>query len=237
MGAGNHHVARPHVPELEHVTDDFGLLVVESARHFAFGDDELDFGAGHGGRRLGAAALERLRDEGAQPERRGRKRRGEHLPGPEQPQKPRRPAFGSLRRGRLQHLGGECVDDHGSERRGERTPEPEPARKLVRDEHRRQGDADGPNDEPARFDDLALLDIPVERGPRRPLERVTKGSPPRSGQLGERPVGGSVERSDGSGNDREAEGDDLGDGARCWVGIQWGLGCADLSVPPPRPEA
>jgi hypothetical protein len=109
--AGNHHVARGHVAELEHIADDFRLFVIERAGHFALVDDELDFVAGDGGRRFGAIALEPAGDDSAQPERRHRERRHDDLERSQESQEPRGPELRGLGRCGLEHLGRDRVAD------------------------------------------------------------------------------------------------------------------------------
>ena len=127
LRARDHHVSRRDVPEFEHIADDLGLLVIERARHLALVDDELHLGSRDRGRRLGAAPLEALRDERAQPKRRRREGSDQDFDRPEQAKEPRRPAFWCLGGGGLQHLGGDRVDDDGSERSDGWHPAVEPA--------------------------------------------------------------------------------------------------------------
>ncbi len=195
----HHHVSSADIAELEDVADDFGLLVIERARHLALVHDELDFVPGDRGRRLRAAAFEALGDERAQPNRRRGERSDEDLDRAEQPQKPGGPALGRLRRGRFQHLRRYGVHADGRERGDERAPAVDPRRQGAREQHRGDGDSDRAHDEPARFDDGAALDITVECRTWGTLERIAQRGASRSGKLGKRPVGRSVERRDHGG--------------------------------------
>jgi len=74
----------------------------------------------------------------------------------------------------------------------------------LREQHGRDGNADGAHHQPAGLDDRALLDVAVERGAGCALEGIAQRRTTSSGQLRERPVGGSVKRRDEGRYRREA---------------------------------
>jgi hypothetical protein len=169
-GARDHHVTSRHVAELQHVADDFGLLVIQGAGHLALRHDELDLVFGHGRRRLGLHAQEPARHLLAEPQRQERERREEDFHRLKDLEQERRGAFGSTAGGGFDGLCRQRVAEHGGERCEHRQPGTEPGGEVSGNEHRREGDPDGPHDEPARFDGGAAIDVALERSPGAPFE-------------------------------------------------------------------